>query len=422
MKRMLSVLLAAVLAVSAAGLGAVPAAAYEDGGVRLSDWAVDSYHMANEDCILNWFCRGGDFTAPVTRAEFCDMLWNAMRGAKNDLRPDVGYDEPFPDTDRESVYALAQLGVLETGGCFAPEETLTREQAAVWIARAGAVLDFTWLPEARAAFTDAAEVSGQAAGAVAQMQSAGLMVGTDAGAFLPKAALTREQAAAVLVRFLEKNGFNYGISVRDTDGTLTLSDLAHLHGKYRALDDGAYEITYRQGLFAALVVTVRDGALVRALYTDLGSGASADLRQQSREAFYAALPDTGRYYLGGSAWLQKTEDAQRLELDGRTVLTLPEDAGGVGLCTVRGADLAYASRAGETTFYSLADGRALFTVEGCFSALTNRYLITEAYRYAAPTVDAAYTVYAVYRLDGTPVAPMGLSDAELYAQGFVTDW
>ena len=149
MKRMrLAALFAAVLLLAAAP---VRAAQMEYGEPVLSAWATDSYYKANEYSILNWFCRSGDFTAPITRAEFCDMLFNAVQaisyGAAAQI--DLGGPGPFTDTDRDSVYCLAQLGIAQGvgGGRFDPEGTLTRQQAAVFLSRAAARLDFSCLPE-----------------------------------------------------------------------------------------------------------------------------------------------------------------------------------------------------------------------------------------------------------------------------------
>ena len=83
--------------------------------------------------------------------------------------------------------------------------------------------------------------------------------------------------------------------------------------------------------------------------------------------------------------------------------------------------MAYAVSGGKTTFFSTPDGTPLFTVDGYVHRLTNRYIITEMVRYAGETVDAAYSVYGVYTLDGAQVAPLGLSDRALYEQGYVTD-
>ena len=77
MKRMrLAALLAAALLMAAAP---ARAAQMEYGEPVLSACATDSYYKDNAYTILTWFCRSGDFTAPITRAEFCDMLFNAVQ-------------------------------------------------------------------------------------------------------------------------------------------------------------------------------------------------------------------------------------------------------------------------------------------------------------------------------------------------------
>ena len=417
MKKLVSFVLAAAVLCAGISAGAV----YRDGGVVLSDWAINDYHMANEYCILNWFTRGGDFTEPITRAEFCDMVFNVVRAARNGITAeiDAGRPEPFNDTDRYSVYCLEQLGVAKgTGvGIFDPEGTLTREQAAAFIYRAGEFLDFTYLPSEPEEFTDADEIALWARDAVEVMQAAGLMTGTDTGNFMPGEEITREQAAAVLVRFLEKNGFNYGIYVKDEDGVLTEDDFAGLNGKYRPTGEDSYEVTYYQGNFAKITVNVKDGRVLSAIYTSLDTGKTTDLKQTKM----MDIPiDYTRTYLGGSAYVTRGGGKLKFELGGRQVLTLTDDYGNVGYQNMGGEYLFYGTRKGGTDFIS-ANGEILFTVSGIVSGITNRYIITEAYRYPGDTVDGSYTVYGVYTHEGEELEKPGLSDWELYEKGYVTD-
>lgn len=411
MKRIVCTLFCVVL-FAAAAYGAEPV---------LSAWAEDSYARANTYGLLNWYCRDGDFTVPVTRAEFCDMVWKAVRAIRCGIEAeiDVCASEPFSDTDRASVFALAQLDIARgTGsGRFSPDAPLTREEAAVFMARAGAAMGFTWLPTEQAAFTDAGDVSQWAAEAVLEMQSSGLMQGDERGAFLPHSLLSREEAVAVLVRFLEKNGYNAGIFVPAEGAALTEADLAGLNGRYRAID-GGYEISYFQGKFASLVVTVRGGAVESALYTLLADGACVDL---TREKTASLRPTAGRSFLGGSAYTEERDGCVSLELDGETVLTLPAGYTILGWQTMGKTRAAYAARDGKTEFFSLTDGEALFTLDGTAFCITNRYIVTQAWRYAAPTADAACAVYGVYMLEGECVEAPGLTDRELYEKGYLTD-
>lgn len=420
-RRVRAAVLAALLLLTAAA--PVRAAGQDESGLVLSDWAEDSYYKANEYCILNWYRRGGDFTAPVTRAEFCDMLFNAVQavryGAAAEI--DVGQAEPFADTDRYSVYCLAQLGIVQGvgSGCFEPEGVLTREQAAVLMCRAAALLDFSCLPEEQTTFSDAGCIAPWAAAAVTEMQQAGLMTGTDAGAFLPQGYLTREQAAALLVRFVEKSGFNYGLYFRRDKRIETEDELSAMHGKYRPID-GGYEICYEQPGFAVLEVTVTGGTVRRAMYTDLNSGARGDLTRQSCDEFYRRVPFAGRVYLGGGMYSREENGVCTLEQNGQMLLRLRGYAS-LGWQRLRGECVAYAVSEGRTAFFSVPEGVQLFAVDGYVHQITNRYILTEGVRYAGATADAAYTVYGVYTLDGKQVEPLGLTETALYERGYVAD-
>lgn len=395
----------------------------ENSGLKLSDWAVDSYQKANQYGILNWFHRNDDFTAPITRAEFCDMIFNVVKSMHNGIAAeiDVCAASPFTDTDRYSVYCLSQLGIAKGvgGELFDPNGTLTREQATTFMYRAGELLDFTYLPDKKAEFTDASAISPWASDAADVMQESGLMIGTDTGAFLPKSLLTREQAAAVLVRFLEKNGCNSGIYIKDEDSKLTLADLAGLNGKYRSIGEDSYEVSYYQNNFASLVVNVTGDTVQSAVFTYLNTGRSADLVSMRMDDFMRMddmLSYSGRYYLGNNAYNVETGGKRMLEMANKTVLTLPADQYDsiIRYQKMNGAYVAYTDKGEATEFFTLGNGEKLFAVNGSVRCITNKYIITETTRYSGPTVDAAYSAYGVYTLDGTLVESLGLQQEELY--------
>ena len=100
-KRLISLLLAGILLLP----GVLQPA--QASNLKLSDWATNDYHLANEYGILNWFQRDTDFTVPITRAEFCDMVFSVVKSADHNLRNelDVCRPDPFTDTDRYSVFS-----------------------------------------------------------------------------------------------------------------------------------------------------------------------------------------------------------------------------------------------------------------------------------------------------------------------------
>ena len=419
-------LCSAVLPVCSAAL---PAQAVGEGAgeFKISDWAVESYSKANTYGISNWFHRNDDYTVPITRAEFCDMMFNVIKALDNGVAAeiDICADAAFTDTDRYSIYCLAQLGIAKgvSDEKFNPDGSLTREQAAVFMYRAGQILDFTYLPPDPAEFTDIPSIASWALAAVNVMQESGVMTGTGVDDFLPQSLLTREQATIALVRFLEKNGYNPGLYIKDEDGDLTLADLAGLNGKYRSTGANSYEVSYYQGNFASLVLSVTGDTIQQAIFTYQNSGKSADLLSARMDDFTSDMYDLGRYHLGNNAYTVESDGKQMLELAGNVAFTLPADQyGSIRYQKMDGSYVAYAVKDGSTEFFMLENGEPLFTVRGSVYGITNKYIITETTRYPQPTVDAAYQVYGVYTLDGTLVEDLGLEHDELSRKGYITDY
>jgi hypothetical protein len=282
------------------------------------------------------------------------------------------------------------------------------------------MLDFTYLPGDSPEFADADEISPYASEAARVMRESGLMMGDECGRFMPRELFTREQAAAVLVRFLEKNGFNYGIYFKKSGSLLVSDDLSGLNGKYRALASGETEISCYQGNFARITVRLRGERIVSAVYEEYGSGARLDLMHHSMDE--RGLTLSGRSYLGNGAYL--TETAFGLELTRQGEMLLRLDGPGwtaAGYQKMNGRLTAYAVKNGDTAFFADAGSEVSFTVSGRVRCITNRYIITEDYRYSGETVDGAYTVYGVYTLGGECVRPLGLSSWELYTEGYLTN-
>mgnify|MGYP004686680751 FL=1 len=140
----------------------------------------------------------------VTRAElaaafgrFCGIT-DAYRAGE-----DTGYADVSPD-DPDAPFLLwaADAGLMiGTGGQFAPDETLTREQMATVLSRYLTLQGEAGSPTLTLAgvYSDADAISGWAAEGVARCTELGLLQGSG-GAFHPKGTLTRGQLAAILQR------------------------------------------------------------------------------------------------------------------------------------------------------------------------------------------------------------------------------
>lgn len=177
--------LGAVLALS------LSAAAFSD---TEGHWAASAIGRWSRENVITGF-EDGTFrpNEPITRAQMASLL-NKIFGWE------AKAENSFSDLDGSAWYADAILkanaaGVIQGGdGRVRPEDTITRQEAAVMLYRA-----FQMEPQAgEAAFTDQASMASWACEAVSTMAAKGYINGMGDGAFAPLGQLTRAQAATIL--------------------------------------------------------------------------------------------------------------------------------------------------------------------------------------------------------------------------------
>ena len=164
-----------------------------------SAWAHDDIARAIELRLVPQNLQSA-FTQPITRAEFAALavaLYEAVTGEEI-----IGRME-FNDTADINVQKMGYLGVVTGvgGGNFAPNQSLTREQAAVMLARLSSAISQP-LPQANPTFADNANISAWAFEAVGQMQASGIMGGVGGNNFSPSGAYTREQSIVTILRLI----------------------------------------------------------------------------------------------------------------------------------------------------------------------------------------------------------------------------
>lgn len=151
---------------------------------------------------------------PITRAEFAALLIRALGNPEPS-----GQTVSFIDLKDNAWYAqtvrvAAAIGLVQgfTDGTFRPNDSITREQMAVMIARArvfagkqNAVLSNPQSVLSR--FHDAAKVQPWAVEALADAVNSGIIQGTSADSLSPDRQATRAQAVVMLKRLLEQIGF-----------------------------------------------------------------------------------------------------------------------------------------------------------------------------------------------------------------------
>jgi peptide/nickel transport system substrate-binding protein/oligopeptide transport system substrate-binding protein len=192
-KRITLLFIAAMLAAS------IPMAALAAGNQAEppSSWAVEQVNAAIAEGLVPVSLQSL-YTQSITRAEYCALaaaLYEKYTGKEISAR------KTFDDTNDTNVEKMAGIGVVEGVGSnrFAPDNMLTREQAAVMLSR---LAEATGKPLAKnaSAFSDNNSISTWAVVQVGQVQAAGIMSGVGQNTFAPKSPYTREQSILTMIR------------------------------------------------------------------------------------------------------------------------------------------------------------------------------------------------------------------------------
>jgi hypothetical protein len=135
-----------------------------------------------------------------TRAEFAALAVALYENIKGEITG----RSTFVDTDDINVEKAAYIGVVTGVGnnMFAPDNQLTREQAAVMLARLANAIGQP-LPIQASTFADNAQISSWAIEGVGQMQAAGIMGGIGNNRFAPSDPYTREQSIVTIMRLFD---------------------------------------------------------------------------------------------------------------------------------------------------------------------------------------------------------------------------
>ena len=161
-----------------------------------SPWAADLVAAAIADNFVPLGLQS-NFTAAITRAEFSALAVTLYENVRGEITGRIS----FADTNDVNVEKMAYIGVVGGMGdnIFSPNTTLTREQAAVFLARLANALGSP-LPLAEADFADSTDIMYWALESVGQVQAAGVMSGVEGNRFAPAGAYTREQSIITMLR------------------------------------------------------------------------------------------------------------------------------------------------------------------------------------------------------------------------------
>ncbi len=140
----------------------------------------------------------------MTRAMAVTVLYR-MDGA-----PEVSGKADYTDVRQNAFYTQALIWGTENGivngyqnGTYRPNDPVSRQQFATMIQRYLDYKDITPEGENSVAFTDADSIADYAKEGVELCVKAGIITGYKDGSFKPTAKITREEAAAMLVRLLK---------------------------------------------------------------------------------------------------------------------------------------------------------------------------------------------------------------------------
>lgn len=181
----------------------------------MSGWAYDEVVDAIEKDLVPVDLQNL-YHSSITRIEFSRVMVQTVAAALGQDIADVVLehtgrslaswqnDYPFADTSSRDVIAACALGIVEgTGGkTFDPHRTISRQEAAVMLARTVKLIGIDTAGIEDAGFADQAQTAGWAAESVNIVSHYDIMNGSD-NRFSPLGACTREQAYMTALRLIQ---------------------------------------------------------------------------------------------------------------------------------------------------------------------------------------------------------------------------
>lgn len=177
---------------------------------KVSTWAQDTVNQAAQQGFIPAGTLGDDYTQNITRAQFSAIAVQVYEQITGDVIAYASTD--FKDSKGNTAVAKAYtLGIL-TGYNYGdsqaeisvgPNDPITREQAAVMLARLGGRLGLNITSNIiNMPFTD--EIASWAGGSVQGLYNHGIMTGTSATTFGAKNPYTIEQSLVTMIRLADK--------------------------------------------------------------------------------------------------------------------------------------------------------------------------------------------------------------------------
>ena len=174
----------------------------------ISPWAKETVSEAKRLNIIKTDANY-NYTAFISREEFCELVFNYIKNFPGSAFSVGIIKPPFTDTDNEHIEVLNALGIVKgkSETEFAPNDSLTREEAAAILCR---LINKIYPGRDATAqyfdFADSGQISDWAMNDIQVICNMGIMQGVGNNRFAPKELYTTEQAVATLVRVYENVG------------------------------------------------------------------------------------------------------------------------------------------------------------------------------------------------------------------------
>lgn len=168
----------------------------------ISSWAKETVSEAKRLNIIKTDANY-NYTAFISREEFCELVFNYIKNFPGSAFSVAIIKPPFTDTDNEHIEVLNALGIIKgkSETEFAPNDSLTREEAATILCRLINKIYPSWDATAQYFdFADSGQISDWAMNDIQVICNMGIMQGIGDNRFAPKELYTTEQAIATLVR------------------------------------------------------------------------------------------------------------------------------------------------------------------------------------------------------------------------------
>lgn len=185
----------------------LPLPANADKVYDCSTWAADSIITADAIGLID-ATETYSYKAPITRESFCELIYNListtdyfedwyLKETKGGTQPLAPFAKrPFDDCDNNAVYDLYNHNIVagKSETEFAPNDSLTREEAATIIVRMIDIVHPLPATELYFPYDDIDEMAEWALPSIQRISNLGLMQGVGDNKFAPKSTYTAEEA------------------------------------------------------------------------------------------------------------------------------------------------------------------------------------------------------------------------------------